>query len=180
MNSSKFDAVDSTKHGDLFKSKPLELHSDIHEMMDQALPIWEILKLTEESYYEKYVKPHLLKAAAVLENVVEAVEEVVKIVEEIEPATKQFGDVLLDVCNVIEYELKEFEAVVDVSDVMLVLTEPECENGDSDNDSDNDTIPTAISPLTEPSSLVGESIVEPEVEPVVELLNHMINLYTSC
>jgi hypothetical protein len=135
MNNSKFNATSSTKHGELFQSKPVSHHhANIQEMMESAVPIWEILRITEEAYMEKYVKPFLHKSSEVIVNVVEEVENVVLAVEEILPSSKPLGDLIIGVCESIE------EMVECCATVAVVL-----ENGDSDNDSDCESIPSLSS-----------------------------------
>ena len=84
--------------------------SYIQKMLDNAIPIWHVLGLSEELYMEKYVKPFIHKVCDVVEEICEEMIEVVHAVEEVVGVNAQAEEVV----EVAEMVLKIAEIVEEV------------------------------------------------------------------
>jgi len=82
----------------------------IQKMLDNAVPIWHVLSMSEELYMEKYVKPFVHKVCDVVEEICDEMIEVVHAVEEVVGVNAQADEVV----EVAEVVLKIAEIVEEV------------------------------------------------------------------
>ena len=89
--------MSNSTHPDLQGSR-YDVPPHVQAMIDNAVPIWEVLGLSETHYFDKYVKPYMKKACEVVEEICEEVKIVADMVEE---TAKTFDEnhITMSVCS---------------------------------------------------------------------------------
>jgi hypothetical protein len=138
MSSNKFQQACENKHGSIQQQPIVIVAESVEQMLDGAIPIWELLNMTEGEYNTKYaVKSYIRQACELTEKLCDFIKEEVQIIEHL-------------ICD--------SDEVVDATeDEEPPMMNTLCDSDDEEDEEDDEPVPIeSKSSLADTAELIAE------------------------